>query len=254
MTHPRPPTRAGSLLCPRLLDGRHHRRLHRIHRLISTHAGPLRRIHGLLTRIGTIRRNLLRQHRLEGKVITGGASGTGERTVGLFVKHGTLVVVADVQDEAGARLCAEIGAGAASYARCDVTVEDDVAAAVDHAVATFGALYVMFNNAGVSRPAACYGVRESGREDFDRVLAVNLVGPFLGVKHAARVMVPGRAPRRMHRRHGERGVGGVRRGPVRLHVRQACGGGADGERGGGLGRGGSPRRLPRRTWAWTGRR
>jgi NAD(P)-dependent dehydrogenase (short-subunit alcohol dehydrogenase family) len=126
---------------------------------------------------------------LEGKVavITGGASGIGERTARLFVEHGARVVVADIQDKAGARVCADLGAGAASYVHCDVTSEEDVAAAVDHAVATFGALDVMFNNAGVSGPA-CY----SGKADFERVLAVNLVGPFLGTKHAARVMVPAR--------------------------------------------------------------
>ncbi|KAL6652942.1 hypothetical protein ACP70R_011867 [Stipagrostis hirtigluma subsp. patula] len=133
--------------------------------------------------------------KLEGKValITGGASGIGERTARLFVAHGARVVVADIQDEAGARLCGELGA-AASYARCDVTSEDDVAAAVDHAVATFGALDVMFNNAGVGDGASPHGrgIRESSKAELERVLAVNLVGPFLGTKHAARVMVPAR--------------------------------------------------------------
>ncbi|XP_039771919.1 momilactone A synthase-like [Panicum virgatum] len=135
--------------------------------------------------------NLLRARRLEGKValITGGASGIGECTARLFVKHGARVVVADIQDELGGRLCAELGAGAASYVHCDVTVEGDVAAAVDHAVARFGGLDVMFNNAGIGG-AACHSIRESTKEDFERVLAVNLVGPFLGTKHAARVMVP----------------------------------------------------------------
>ncbi|TVU13863.1 hypothetical protein EJB05_37294, partial [Eragrostis curvula] len=135
----------------------------------------------------------VRERRLEGKVavITGGASGIGERTARLFVEHGARVVVADVQDEAGARLCAEIGA---RYVHCDVTVEADVAAAVDHAVATFGALDVMFNNAGVGEDGdASRGIRDSSRADLDRVLAVNVAGPFLGAKHAARVMVPARS-------------------------------------------------------------
>ena len=121
-------------------------------------------------------------------VITGGASGIGECTARLFVKHGARVVVADIQDELGGRLCAELGAAAASYVHCDVTVEGDVAAAVDHAVARFGGLDVMFNNAGIGG-AACHSIRESTKEDFERVLAVNLVGPFLGTKHAARVML-----------------------------------------------------------------
>jgi NAD(P)-dependent dehydrogenase (short-subunit alcohol dehydrogenase family) len=134
----------------------------------------------------------LRARRLEGKValITGGASGIGECTARLFVKHGARVVVADIQDEPGAALCAELGgADVATYVHCDVTVEGDVATAVDHAVARFGALDIMFNNAGIGG-AACHSIRESTKEDFERVLSVNLVGPFLGTKHAARVMVP----------------------------------------------------------------
>uniref|UniRef100_A0A0D3FVH0 Momilactone A synthase n=1 Tax=Oryza barthii TaxID=65489 RepID=A0A0D3FVH0_9ORYZ len=128
--------------------------------------------------------------KLVGKValITGGASGIGECTARLFVKHGAQVVVADIQDEAGARLCAELGSATASYVRCDVTSEDDVAAAVDHAVARYGKLDVMFNNAGIGG-AACHSILDSTKADFDRVLAVNLTGPFLGTKHAARVMV-----------------------------------------------------------------
>ncbi|XP_066380119.1 momilactone A synthase-like [Miscanthus floridulus] len=94
-----------------------------------------------------------------------------------------------IQDEAGSCVCANLGVGAASYVNCDVTSEDDVAAAVDHIVATFGALDIMFNNTGVSGPT-CYNVRDSGKADFERVLAANLVAPFLGTKHAARVMVP----------------------------------------------------------------
>ncbi|TVU42414.1 hypothetical protein EJB05_08818, partial [Eragrostis curvula] len=131
--------------------------------------------------------------KLEGKVavITGGASGIGACTARLFVKHGARVVIADIQDELGATLCAELGPAASSYVRCDVTNEEDVAAAVDHAVAKFGKLDIMFNNAGISG-APCFSIREAGKEDFERVLAVNLVGPFLGTKHAARVMIPAR--------------------------------------------------------------
>ncbi|CAN6241887.1 unnamed protein product [Urochloa humidicola] len=129
--------------------------------------------------------------KLEGKVavITGGASGIGACTARLFVQHGARVVVADIQDELGGHLCAELGSDAASYVHCDVTSERDVAAAVDHAVSLFGALDIMFNNAGIGG-AACHNIRESTKEDFERVLSVNLVGPFLGTKHAARVMVP----------------------------------------------------------------
>ncbi|KAK1682878.1 hypothetical protein QYE76_043726 [Lolium multiflorum] len=131
--------------------------------------------------------------KLVGKVavITGGASGIGERTARLFVKHGASVVIADIQDELGASLCAKLGPEVSSYVRCDVTSEEDVAGAVDHAVARFGKLDIMFNNAGIGG-APCHNIRENTKEDFERVLAVNLVGPFLGTKHAARVMVPAR--------------------------------------------------------------
>ncbi|KAG2564167.1 momilactone A synthase-like [Panicum virgatum] len=131
--------------------------------------------------------------KLQGKVavITGGASGIGACTTRLFVKHGARVVVADIQDELGGSLCAELGPENSSYVHCDVTDEADVAAAVDHAVAKFGGLDVMFNNAGVGG-APCYSIRDAAKEDLERMLAVNVVGPFLGTKHAARVMVPAR--------------------------------------------------------------
>ena len=124
-------------------------------------------------------------------VITGGASGIGACTARLFVKHGARVVVADIQDELGASLCAELGPENSSFVHCDVSDEADVAGAVDHAVARFGGLDVMFNNAGVVGPLGV-GIRDATREELERMLAVNVVGPFLGTKHAARVMVPAR--------------------------------------------------------------
>jgi len=86
--------------------------------------------------------------RLEGKVavITGGASGIGEGTVRRFVEEGARVVVSDIQDEPGRALVAELG-DACVYHHADVTVEDEVAAAVALAASTFGQIDVMFNNA-----------------------------------------------------------------------------------------------------------
>ncbi|WOL03507.1 momilactone A synthase-like [Canna indica] len=132
------------------------------------------------------------EKKLEGQValITGGASGIGECTARLFCRHGAKVVIADVQDELGKALCGDLGA-AASFIHCDVTSEDDVSAAVDHAVSKFGKLDIMFNNAGIGG-AACHNILHSEKSDFERVLAVNLVGPYLGTKHAARVMIPAR--------------------------------------------------------------
>uniref|UniRef100_A0A7N0THA7 Ketoreductase domain-containing protein n=1 Tax=Kalanchoe fedtschenkoi TaxID=63787 RepID=A0A7N0THA7_KALFE len=131
--------------------------------------------------------------RLEGKValITGGASGIGESTAKLFAQHGAKVVIADVQDALGASVCEAIGSNS-SFLHCDVTDEAQVKNAVDETAAAFGKLDVMFNNAGVSDPKKAR-IIDNQKADFERVLSVNVTGVFLGIKHAASVMVPARA-------------------------------------------------------------
>uniref|UniRef100_A0A0C9QNR5 TSA: Wollemia nobilis Ref_Wollemi_Transcript_15749_1113 transcribed RNA sequence n=1 Tax=Wollemia nobilis TaxID=56998 RepID=A0A0C9QNR5_9CONI len=129
--------------------------------------------------------------RLEGKtaLITGAATGIGEATARVFAAHGARVVVADVQAEAGARLAAELGNGAA-FVRCDVRNEDEVAAAVDKAVAVAatGALDVFYYNAGIL--GATGPIDALRMDEFDLTMGINLRGAVLGVKHAARVMKP----------------------------------------------------------------
>ncbi|KAK4765964.1 hypothetical protein SAY87_007606 [Trapa incisa] len=130
--------------------------------------------------------------RLEGKVaiITGGASGIGESTVRLFVLHGAKVLVADVQDDAGAALCREFGSEETlSYVHCDVTREEDVENAVNAAVSRYGKLDIMYNNAGIPGKLEATVVGADS-ENFRRVFDVNVHGAFLGAKHAARVMAP----------------------------------------------------------------
>ncbi|KAL8039803.1 hypothetical protein ABFX02_10G060100 [Erythranthe guttata] len=129
--------------------------------------------------------------RLEGKValITGGASGIGECTAKLFTKHGAKVVIADIQDDLGRSVVNALGPTNSTYVHCDVTDEDHVSNAVDEAVAAYGKLDIMFNNAGTlddPKPR----IADNKKSDFERVLRVNLTGVFLGMKHAARVMVP----------------------------------------------------------------
>src|SRR6266478_4425148 len=80
-------------------------------------------------------------------VITGGASGIGHATVRLFVEEGCRVVIADLQDDKGAALAEELGKSA-SYLHVDVSREADVSGAIAHAVARFGCLDCVFNNAG----------------------------------------------------------------------------------------------------------
>ena len=134
--------------------------------------------------------------RLAGKVavITGGASGIGKATAAEFVRNGAKVVIADIQDDLGHAVAAELGGpGAACYTRCDVADEAQVAAAVDLAVARHGHLDVMFNHAGIGGATGTpppLGAVDLA--DFDRVMAVNARGVLAGLKHAARVMVPRR--------------------------------------------------------------
>lgn len=133
--------------------------------------------------------NVQSERRLEGKVaiITGGASGIGEATVRLFTTHGAKVIIADVADAAGKKL-AESLSPPAIFVHCDVTNEQDVGAAVDLTVEKHGQLDIMFNNAGIGAPGK--SVAEYDMDQFDRVIRVNVRGVMVGMKHAARVMIP----------------------------------------------------------------
>ena len=105
-----------------------------------------------------------------------------------FVDEGARVVIADLQADAGTALAAELG-DAARFVRTDVTSEDDVAAAVDHAVAEFGRLDVMFNNAGIVGVIGPHR-RDAGRRRGTTRSPSCCAGSSSGRKHAARVMVP----------------------------------------------------------------
>jgi NAD(P)-dependent dehydrogenase (short-subunit alcohol dehydrogenase family) len=125
--------------------------------------------------------------RLEGKVavITGGASGIGEATVRLFVEEGARCVIADLQDDRGNALASELG-GLAQYRRTDVTVEDDVKAAVGLAASKFGRLDCIFNNAGIVGTVG--PIEDTPADEYDLTMNVLLRGPFFGMKHAAPIM------------------------------------------------------------------
>lgn len=127
--------------------------------------------------------------RLSGRVavVTGGASGIGAGTVARFVEEGARVVVADMQREPGEAVAAEFGDDAVFH-ETNVLNEPDVAGAVDLAVATFGSLDVMFNNAGIV--GAVGSIAEITEELYDETVGILLKGVFFGMKHAARVMIP----------------------------------------------------------------
>lgn len=130
--------------------------------------------------------------RLEGKValITGAASGIGECTARLFAKHGAKLILVDVQDDLGQSLSKDLdGLTSASFLHCDVTNETDIKDAVDFAVSKYGKLDIMFNNAGIVGDPNPH-ILETEKAQFEDVLRTNLIGPFLGIKHAAKAMIP----------------------------------------------------------------
>jgi NAD(P)-dependent dehydrogenase (short-subunit alcohol dehydrogenase family) len=126
--------------------------------------------------------------RFEGRVavVTGGASGLGEATARLLVAEGGQVVIADMGDARGRAVADSLGA-AATFVHCDVTVESEVAAAIDAAPAAFGRLDAVFANAGIVGIAG--PIADTPMDDFDRTVAVLLRGVFVTVKHAARVLL-----------------------------------------------------------------
>ena len=118
--------------------------------------------------------------RLDGKVaiITGAARGQGAAEARLFVAEGAKVVLADVLDEEGEAVAAELG-DAATYAHLDVTDEGQWTATVALAEERYGPVTVLVNNAGVLHFQALH---KTELEDFDRILRVNVHGVFLGMK------------------------------------------------------------------------
>jgi len=130
--------------------------------------------------------------RLEGKVtiITGGGSGMGRIAGRMFAAEGARVVLADVTEETAESAAQEVRAagGDATAVVADVSREDDARRMVEQAVGTYGRADVLYNNAGIM-PAADHSVVDTDVDTWDRVMAVNVRGVFLGCKYAIPQMV-----------------------------------------------------------------
>ena len=128
--------------------------------------------------------------RLDGKValISGGARGQGAAEAETFVKEGARVVFGDIRDDEGKKVEAAIRArgGDALYVHLDVTSETDWHAAVQTTTSRYGKLDVLINNAAIVIPRV--PIEERTVAEWDRVMAVNARGVFLGTKHAIPAM------------------------------------------------------------------
>jgi 3alpha(or 20beta)-hydroxysteroid dehydrogenase len=124
--------------------------------------------------------------RLDGKValVTGSARGQGEAVARRFVDEGARVVVADVLDDLGKQTASRLGESA-YFRHLDVSDEDDWANAVTEALANLGHIDVLVNNAGILKFAA---IADQTVADFQRIIAVNQLGAFLGMRAVAAAM------------------------------------------------------------------
>lgn len=130
--------------------------------------------------------------RLENKtaLITGGASGIGAAATRRFIEEGCRVMICDIQAEAGATFAGTFG-DSASFMMCDVTQEDQVAAAMDAAVQQYGKLDIVFHSAGIVGSVGPIATTPSPEWLF--TIDVLLNGTFYTLKHAARVMLPNKS-------------------------------------------------------------
>ena len=122
-------------------------------------------------------------------VITGGCSGIGLATAKRFAEEGAKLVIGDVNDEAGARVVAELGgADVATYVHVDVTSKDEVDALFRTAKDTYGSVDIAFNNAGISPPDDD-SILDTELDAWRRVQEVNLTSVYLCCKAALPYML-----------------------------------------------------------------
>jgi 3alpha(or 20beta)-hydroxysteroid dehydrogenase len=125
--------------------------------------------------------------KLDGRIaiITGGARGQGAATARIFAAEGARVVIADMLEAEGAAVARELGTSAA-YSKLDVSDEKEWNALAEETAARWGAADILINNAGVVHVASLVDLT---KHDFERVLQVNVIGPWLGIKIIAPAMI-----------------------------------------------------------------
>lgn len=117
-------------------------------------------------------------------IITGAGSGIGRAAALLFAEHGAKVIASDVSD--AVEETAKLSGGDIIAVKADAASEGDVEMLVEAAEQRFGDLHVFFANAGIG--GGFEGIFDTSVADWQEVLRVNLIGPFLAVKHAGKVM------------------------------------------------------------------
>ncbi|SDI73624.1 SDR family NAD(P)-dependent oxidoreductase [Propionivibrio dicarboxylicus] len=120
-------------------------------------------------------------------LITGGAQGLGAAIARRFAEEGARVVICDLNAEIGEATAATLGGGA-FFQRLDVACEADWKAAMAAVAERFGRLDILVNNAGINIREP---IEEMAEGNFDKMLAINVKGPFLGIKHAIPLMRKG---------------------------------------------------------------
>ncbi|MCK4940559.1 3-oxoacyl-[acyl-carrier-protein] reductase [candidate division WOR-3 bacterium] len=118
-------------------------------------------------------------------LVTGGATGIGAAIAKRFVQEDIQVAICDVDSENGKKLATEIGATARFY-KLDIADESEVNAVVDNIFHEFGRIDILVNNAGITKDTLLIRMT---REDWERVLRVNLTGTFLMTKAVAKHMI-----------------------------------------------------------------
>ena len=128
--------------------------------------------------------------KIEGKIaiVTGGASGLGRATAEALVAAGAKVAIWDMNEELGSQVAADLGENA-YFTQLNVTDDDAVQAAVQEVVERFGAVHILANIAGISRPRLVINKEgPTSLEDFEAVIDIDLIAPYNIIRHVAWAM------------------------------------------------------------------